>query len=109
MKLASIKPNELAVVKDDPWVAGGEPLVRQGALPTDVSLLALIEKYASLKSPLAEALDKGDAKKIDVKLLKPAVERPSKIWAAAGTPNAVFRLTPEALVAMTGGRVIAIK
>jgi prolyl-tRNA editing enzyme YbaK/EbsC (Cys-tRNA(Pro) deacylase) len=33
----------------------------------------------------------------------------AEIWAAAGTPNSVFRLTPEALVAMTGGRVIAIK
>jgi len=35
--------------------------------------------------------------------------RHAEIWAAAGTPNAVFRLTPQALVAMTGGRVIAIK
>jgi prolyl-tRNA editing enzyme YbaK/EbsC (Cys-tRNA(Pro) deacylase) len=33
----------------------------------------------------------------------------AEIWASAGTPNSVFRLTPEALVAMTGGRVIAIK
>jgi prolyl-tRNA editing enzyme YbaK/EbsC (Cys-tRNA(Pro) deacylase) len=33
----------------------------------------------------------------------------SEIWAAAGTPNAVFRLTPQALVAMTGGRVMAVK
>jgi prolyl-tRNA editing enzyme YbaK/EbsC (Cys-tRNA(Pro) deacylase) len=33
----------------------------------------------------------------------------AEIWAAAGSPNAVFRLTPQALVAMTGGRVIAIK
>jgi prolyl-tRNA editing enzyme YbaK/EbsC (Cys-tRNA(Pro) deacylase) len=32
-----------------------------------------------------------------------------EIWAAAGTPNSVFRLTPQALVTMTGGRVIAIK
>lgn len=31
-----------------------------------------------------------------------------EIWAAAGTPFAVFRLTPEELVKMTGGRVIAI-
>jgi len=31
------------------------------------------------------------------------------IWAAAGTPNAVFRLTPAQLVAMTGGRVEAIR
>ncbi len=33
----------------------------------------------------------------------------AEIWAAAGTPNSVFPLTPQALVAMTGGRVIAIK
>ena len=31
------------------------------------------------------------------------------IWAAAGTPNSVFRLTPDELVAMTGGQVIALK
>jgi prolyl-tRNA editing enzyme YbaK/EbsC (Cys-tRNA(Pro) deacylase) len=33
----------------------------------------------------------------------------SEIWAAAGTPNSVFRLTPDELVAMTGGQVIALK
>ena len=32
-----------------------------------------------------------------------------EIWAAAGTPHSVFRLTPQELVAITGGRVIAIK
>jgi len=31
-----------------------------------------------------------------------------EIWAAAGTPNAVFRLTPHDLVRMTGGEVIKI-
>lgn len=31
------------------------------------------------------------------------------IWAAAGTPNAVFRLTPDQLVSMTGGRVASVK
>ena len=31
------------------------------------------------------------------------------IWAAAGTPNAVFRLTPADLVALTGGTVAAVK
>ncbi len=30
------------------------------------------------------------------------------IWAAAGTPNAVFETTPAELVAMTGGRVGAV-
>ena len=32
-----------------------------------------------------------------------------EIWAAAGTPNAVFRLTPDQLVSMTGGRVAAVR
>jgi len=31
-----------------------------------------------------------------------------EIWAAAGTPNAVFRLSPEDLKKMTGGRVICM-
>jgi len=32
----------------------------------------------------------------------------AEIWAAAGTPNGVFRLTPNDLVRMTGGQVIEI-
>jgi prolyl-tRNA editing enzyme YbaK/EbsC (Cys-tRNA(Pro) deacylase) len=32
-----------------------------------------------------------------------------EIWAAAGTPNAVFRLTPQGLLTLTGGRVVEIK
>jgi len=35
--------------------------------------------------------------------------RYEEIWAAAGTPNAVFKLTPSDLVKMTGGRIIPIK
>lgn len=31
------------------------------------------------------------------------------IWAAAGTPHAVFQLTPSDLQAMTGGQVVPIK
>jgi prolyl-tRNA editing enzyme YbaK/EbsC (Cys-tRNA(Pro) deacylase) len=41
---------------------------------------------------------------IDADLLQYA-----EIWAAAGTPNSVFRLTPEGLEAMTGGQVIAVR
>ncbi len=33
----------------------------------------------------------------------------SEIWAAAGTPNAVFRLAPGDLAAMTGGRTADVK
>ena len=32
-----------------------------------------------------------------------------KLWAAAGTPHAVFELTPAELQAMTGGQVVSIK
>ncbi len=32
-----------------------------------------------------------------------------EIWAAAGTPHAVFKLTPSDLVKMTGGSVLPIK
>ena len=32
-----------------------------------------------------------------------------EIWAAAGTPNAVFRLTPAALETLTGGRRADVK
>ncbi|HKF36486.1 MAG TPA: YbaK/EbsC family protein [Ktedonobacteraceae bacterium] len=32
-----------------------------------------------------------------------------KLWAAAGTPHAVFELTPAELKAMTGGHVVSIK
>lgn len=32
-----------------------------------------------------------------------------EVWAAAGTPNAVFRLSADNLVALTGGRVAEVK
>ena len=34
--------------------------------------------------------------------------RHEEIWAAAGTPNAIFKLTPSDLQAITGGRVIKV-
>jgi prolyl-tRNA editing enzyme YbaK/EbsC (Cys-tRNA(Pro) deacylase) len=33
----------------------------------------------------------------------------AEIWAAAGTPNAVFRLTPSDLLALTAGTVATVK
>lgn len=32
-----------------------------------------------------------------------------EVWAAAGTPNAVFRTTPQALIDMTGGTVADVR
>jgi prolyl-tRNA editing enzyme YbaK/EbsC (Cys-tRNA(Pro) deacylase) len=43
-----------------------------------------------------------------VALIDEALMAFGEIWAAAGTPNAVFRLTPADLVALTGGAVGAI-
>jgi prolyl-tRNA editing enzyme YbaK/EbsC (Cys-tRNA(Pro) deacylase) len=43
-----------------------------------------------------------------VVLIDEALTRFDIIWAAAGTPNAVFKLTPADLLQLTGGRVAAI-
>ena len=41
-------------------------------------------------------------------LIDKTLLRFDNIWAAAGTPNAVFRLTPADLVALTGGLVVDV-
>jgi len=41
-------------------------------------------------------------------LLDEDLLRWEEIWAAAGTPNSIFKLTPAQLVAMTQGRVARI-
>src|SRR5262249_13670757 len=33
----------------------------------------------------------------------------SEIWAAAGSPHSVFRLTPQDLLRVTGGQILALK
>ena len=43
-----------------------------------------------------------------IALIDEALLRLAEIWAAGGTPNAVFRLTASDLVAITGGRVVAV-
>jgi prolyl-tRNA editing enzyme YbaK/EbsC (Cys-tRNA(Pro) deacylase) len=43
-----------------------------------------------------------------IALVDETLLRFAEIWAAAGTPNAIFRLTPADLVAITGGRVLAV-
>ena len=83
MKLASLKPNELAVVKDESLIPVGEILARQGALPKNFSMLDLIAQYDEIKGQVDHAARNENRKKLDAKLLKPPVEKPSKIWAAA--------------------------
>jgi prolyl-tRNA editing enzyme YbaK/EbsC (Cys-tRNA(Pro) deacylase) len=41
-------------------------------------------------------------------LIEESLMQLHEIWAAAGTPNAVFRLTPSDLVELTGGRTVAV-
>ncbi|HKY94717.1 MAG TPA: YbaK/EbsC family protein [Kiloniellales bacterium] len=42
-------------------------------------------------------------------LIDEDLTRLDALWAAAGTPNAVFRLTPAELQQLTGGKVAAVK
>lgn len=78
MKLATIKPNELAIVKNDTLISVGD------TLPAGSTMIDLIAAYDGIKSRLDSLADAGNGKKLDPKLLKAPVERPSKIWAAAG-------------------------
>ncbi len=82
MRIASIKPNDLALVRNNHLIPVGDALAQQGALPRGASMIDLITYYDSLKDAIAKAVEKGTAIKLDAKKLKPPVERPSKIWAA---------------------------
>ncbi len=83
MRLASLKPGEIAVLRDDWMVAVGEKLVSDGLLPKERSMIDLITHYDSLKGAMAKAIEKGPRVRLDPKLLGAPVEKPSKIWAAA--------------------------
>lgn len=50
----------------------------------------------------------GHVKKLDI-LIDEDLLKYENIWAAAGTPYAVFKLAPYDLPKMTGGRVVTIK
>jgi 2-keto-4-pentenoate hydratase/2-oxohepta-3-ene-1,7-dioic acid hydratase in catechol pathway len=78
MKLAAIKPNELAIVEGEKLISIGE------LLPKGSTMIDLITAYDSIKGKLAALAAGGTGVGLDAKLLKPPVENPSKIWAAAG-------------------------
>ena len=50
----------------------------------------------------------GHAQPMETYLDEDLLQYPT-IWAAAGTPNAIFELTPAQLQAMTGGRSVGVK
>src|SRR4026209_317686 len=83
MKLAGIKPNEIALVKNDALILLGETLARESALPKGFSMLEMIAKYGSIKDLIENYESKLTPSKLDSKLLKAPIENPSKIWAAA--------------------------
>jgi len=78
MKLASIKPDGLALVVNDSLIPLGN------IMPTGSTMIDLIERYESVKEKLQALASSGKGTKLDAKTLKPPVERPSKIYAAAG-------------------------
>lgn len=78
MKLATIKVNELAIVKDDTFISVGE------VLPAGSTMIDLITGYDRIKNRLDSLAADGGSKKLDAKLLEAPVKNPSKIWAAAG-------------------------
>jgi 2-keto-4-pentenoate hydratase/2-oxohepta-3-ene-1,7-dioic acid hydratase in catechol pathway len=78
MKLATIKANQLALVKNEKLIPIGD------LLPKGSTMIDLIAAYDGIKAKL-EALAASDSgRSLDPRELKPPVERPSKIWAAAG-------------------------
>jgi 2-keto-4-pentenoate hydratase/2-oxohepta-3-ene-1,7-dioic acid hydratase in catechol pathway len=78
MRLASVRPDQLAVGKGDGLV------ILDGLLPRGASMNDLIAQYDQLKDRIAEAAARGQAIPVDPKQLRPPVPNPSKIWAAAG-------------------------
>lgn len=83
MRIASVKPNNLAVIQDDKFVCIGDYLAERGLLPNPGSMIDFIARYDALRNSLESAIASGKRVPVDPSLLKPPVERPSKIWAAA--------------------------
>ena len=74
---------------------------------------------AKLRELLGQDIDRADAEFVRLatgfaiggvppealRLIDSDLQQLSHLWAAAGTPNAVFRLTPDDLLRLTRGRV----
>jgi 2-keto-4-pentenoate hydratase/2-oxohepta-3-ene-1,7-dioic acid hydratase in catechol pathway len=84
VKFASIKPNDIAIVRDDLMTPVGTVLVRHGALAKDFSMLDMITDYERLSTQLNSIASAATGVPVDPRRLKPPLDNPSKIWAAAG-------------------------
>jgi prolyl-tRNA editing enzyme YbaK/EbsC (Cys-tRNA(Pro) deacylase) len=70
----------------------------------------VLELQRSTRSAAEAALAVGcSVGQIAKSMVFRAEKQYAEIWAAAGNPNAVFRLTPSELVKITGGRVVSVK
>jgi 2-keto-4-pentenoate hydratase/2-oxohepta-3-ene-1,7-dioic acid hydratase in catechol pathway len=114
MRVAAIKPNDLALVEGEELVLIGDLLAQKGLLSHPSSMIDFIAQYDSVKNALETAVSKAKRVRLDHSLLKPPVERPSKIWAAAfnykrGTSDIndaagrgeTLKFTPEQALEMT--------
>src|ERR1051325_11106656 len=114
MRVASIRPDDVAIVEDDCFILVGETLAAEGLLANRVSMMEFITQYDSIRDSVRTLISKGRRIRLDKSLLKPPVERPSKIWAAAfnykrGTNDIkdgsgrgeTLKFTPEQALEMT--------
>ena len=76
----------------------GEPIIR-----ADADFVRTVAGFAIGGVPPI-----GHVHKMETYLDEDLLQYPT-VWAAAGTPNAIFELTPDDLVRMTGGRVVGVK
>lgn len=83
MRVASIKPDELALVDGEELILIGDILAQKGFLSQRASMIDFIAQYDSVKNILRNVVSTAKRVRLDPALLKPPVERPSKIWAAA--------------------------
>ena len=83
MRLAAVKPNNLAVVKDNALILIGEMLAQDGKLHRGASMIELITRYDSLRDWVENAASAGTQVPLNPKELRAPVEKPTKIWGAA--------------------------
>jgi prolyl-tRNA editing enzyme YbaK/EbsC (Cys-tRNA(Pro) deacylase) len=76
----------------------GEPIVR-----ADADFVRAVTGFAIGGVPPL-----GHAQKMETYLDEDLLQYKT-IWAAAGTPNAIFELTPDDLQKMTGGKIASVK
>jgi 2-keto-4-pentenoate hydratase/2-oxohepta-3-ene-1,7-dioic acid hydratase in catechol pathway len=84
MRLASLKRNGVAIVRDDAYIPIGDILAQQGGLEPGATMIDLIASFERVKGKIEEAAAKGKSLPPDPKQLAAPVLQPTKIWAAAG-------------------------